>query len=239
MANRKQLAILKQGVAAWNKWREEHPDAKIDLRGAGLSGLDLSGANFSKADIRGVDFKGAYLVEANFNSSTLGSFYEKSSDFRYSKLNGAIFNYAYFKVEPIDNIWGGELSIKFSYSILYYSSWKNIIVSGYYFLNLFRDTTNNDDSIIQLLICGNAEGISLEGKNLQRMRLVEFDLRNTDLRGTDLRQADLSRADITGAKLWGSARENWIIDGIRCEYVYWDEAGEQRTPPNRDFPRRI
>jgi hypothetical protein len=48
-------------------------------------------------------------------------------------------------------------------------------------------------------------------------------------------QANLSGADITGVKLYGSAREGWIIDGIRCDYVYWDEAGEQRTPPDRDF----
>ncbi|WP_420207855.1 pentapeptide repeat-containing protein [Candidatus Electronema sp. JC] len=75
----------------------------------------------------------------------------------------------------------------------------------------------------------------MKGKNLRNTHLVEFDLRNTDLRSTDLRQANLSRADITGAKLYGSARENWIIDGIRCDYVYWDEAGEQRTPPDRDF----
>ncbi|CAK8718194.1 hypothetical protein GKODMF_09780 [Candidatus Electrothrix gigas] len=48
MANREQLKILEQGVAAWNAWRGEHPDAKIDLRGAKL-GRDLSGANFWKA----------------------------------------------------------------------------------------------------------------------------------------------------------------------------------------------
>lgn len=34
MANKEQLAILKQGVAVWNKWREENPDVKINLRWA-------------------------------------------------------------------------------------------------------------------------------------------------------------------------------------------------------------
>lgn len=72
-------------------------------------------------------------------------------------------------------------------------------------------------------------------RGLQDAYLVEFDLRNMDLRGTDFRRANLSRADITGTKLYGSARENWIIDGIRCDYVYWDEAGEERTPPDRNF----
>jgi uncharacterized protein YjbI with pentapeptide repeats len=75
----------------------------------------------------------------------------------------------------------------------------------------------------------------LKGKNLKSACLVNFDLRGVDLRETNLLQAYLRGADITGAKLYGSARENWIIDGIRCDYVYWDEAGEQRTPPDRDF----
>ena len=72
MANRKQLAILKQGVAAWNKWREENPDAKIDLRRAKLDELDLSGANFSKADIRGTSFINCNLISACFSESKIG-----------------------------------------------------------------------------------------------------------------------------------------------------------------------
>jgi len=72
MANKKQLAILQQGVAAWNKWREENPDTKIDLRGAKLDGLDLSGANFSKADIRGASLIEVVLTRANFTESRIG-----------------------------------------------------------------------------------------------------------------------------------------------------------------------
>jgi len=31
MANEEHLKILKQGVEAWNKWREENPDIEPDL----------------------------------------------------------------------------------------------------------------------------------------------------------------------------------------------------------------
>ena len=73
MANRKQLAILKQGVAAWNKWREEEPDAKINLRGAKLDELNLSGANFRKADIRGASFKRSILTGTDFSMAIAGN----------------------------------------------------------------------------------------------------------------------------------------------------------------------
>ena len=72
MANKEQLAILKQGVAAWNKWREENPDAKINLRGAKLDGLDLSGANFCEADIRATNFYNSNLTKADFTLSHAG-----------------------------------------------------------------------------------------------------------------------------------------------------------------------
>ncbi len=101
----------------------------------------------------------------------------------------------------------------------------------------FKETLLSDYDVFMLLVHGGCcnKILSLKGKNLKATRLVNFDLRGVDLRETNLLQADLRSADITGAKLYGSARENWIIDGIRCDYVYWDEAGEQRTPPDRDF----
>ncbi len=64
---------------------------------------------------------------------------------------------------------------------------------------------------------------------------AKIDLSGVDLRETQLVRVNLSSADITGAKLWGTSRDNWIIDGIRCKYVYWDEAGEVRTPPDYNF----
>jgi hypothetical protein len=36
MANRQHLALIRQGVDVWNKWREENPTLTPDLRGADL-----------------------------------------------------------------------------------------------------------------------------------------------------------------------------------------------------------
>ena len=43
MANEEQLAILKQGVEAWNRWRREHADVP-----------DLSGIQLGRAELRRV-----------------------------------------------------------------------------------------------------------------------------------------------------------------------------------------
>ena len=41
MADEEQLRILKQGVKAWNDWRKQAPDTRVDLRKANLSGTNL------------------------------------------------------------------------------------------------------------------------------------------------------------------------------------------------------
>ena len=37
MADNDHVALLKQGMEAWNKWREENPGIKPDLGGANLT----------------------------------------------------------------------------------------------------------------------------------------------------------------------------------------------------------
>ncbi len=69
MADEKQIARLREGVAAWNRWREENPGVRPDLSEADLREADLRGANLRGADprganLRGADFRGADLSEA-------------------------------------------------------------------------------------------------------------------------------------------------------------------------------
>jgi uncharacterized protein YjbI with pentapeptide repeats len=101
MANKEHLAILQQGVAAWNAWRKEHPNIEpdfsemdidgssffevialqgslngaehtfMDLRQINLSGTNLSGANFSGANLSGLDFNGVNLDGANLSGANL------------------------------------------------------------------------------------------------------------------------------------------------------------------------
>jgi uncharacterized protein YjbI with pentapeptide repeats len=88
-------------------------------------------------------------------------------------------------------------------------------------------------------------GADLFKTNLSRTVLSRVVLSGANLRETDLREAILYRAsligtilckaNITGAYLFGTIRDDWIIDGIKCEYLFWDINGKRRTPKDRDF----
>ena len=62
MANPEHLAILKQGVAAWNAWREQNPDVGPDLDGADLQGEQLPGASLGWADLHGANLSSALSI---------------------------------------------------------------------------------------------------------------------------------------------------------------------------------
>jgi uncharacterized protein YjbI with pentapeptide repeats len=60
-------------------------------------------------------------------------------------------------------------------------------------------------------------------------------LTNANLSFCNLVQSNFAGAILTGANLYGTARDNWNIKNIKCEYIYWDEAGKQRSPKDRDL----
>jgi hypothetical protein len=96
MANDEHVALLKQGVAAWNAWRDENPDIRPDLDGANLSSgaylvdANLSGANLFDANLDGAILGGADLREANLTRAHLGG-----ADLRWAYLGRANLSKAY------------------------------------------------------------------------------------------------------------------------------------------------
>jgi len=70
VANSEHLAKLDEGVEAWNNWRVNHAFLP-DLRGAALSGRDLSTANLRGADLRGAGFEASSLFRASLREANL------------------------------------------------------------------------------------------------------------------------------------------------------------------------
>ncbi len=71
MANPEHLKILKQGVEAWNRWREENPETVPDISGAQLLHATLEKINLSGAKLKDVHFGAANLWQARLDSADL------------------------------------------------------------------------------------------------------------------------------------------------------------------------
>jgi len=94
MADREHLAILKQGVQVWNRWRKESPHTIPFLQEASLPGInlekaDLTNVDFEYADLQGACFAAARLYQAEFFRADL-----READFRRADLAGAKFHAA-------------------------------------------------------------------------------------------------------------------------------------------------
>lgn len=76
---------------------------------------------------------------------------------------------------------------------------------------------------------------NLISADLNRADLRKSNLISSDLRYVKLSHAKLSGADITGASLYLTLRDDWEIENIRCDYVYFDWERKERTPKDRNF----
>ena len=94
MANSEHVKIIKQGVDAWNSWRERNEGSTPDLAWANLIGLNLEGVNFSDVNLKlafcrttnfsNADLRGSNLYGTNFQDSRL-----ESAQMQNTNLEGA------------------------------------------------------------------------------------------------------------------------------------------------------
>jgi len=112
MANDEHLSILKQGVNAWNHWRQENRNLIPDLSEANLYGERLYDINFfladlSEADLRGANLGRATLFAANLERARLWGAYLVGADLSGARLSRAELRSA--KLESA-NLCGANLS---------------------------------------------------------------------------------------------------------------------------------
>jgi hypothetical protein len=116
MANPDHLAILKQGVEVWNKWRKQNPNIRPDLSAADLFETELAGINLSKADLSAcvlllanlaganlvgtdltlADLRASHLVNANFENAVLLEANLRDAVLDSANLRNALIAYANF-----------------------------------------------------------------------------------------------------------------------------------------------
>src|SRR4051812_21001019 len=86
MANDEHVALLKQGVDAWNKWRKKNPHIRPDLRDADLRGADLRDADLTVADLTGANLIGANLIGAKLVADLRGADFRDADSLRDADL---------------------------------------------------------------------------------------------------------------------------------------------------------
>ena len=99
MANEEHLRLLRQGVEAWNKWREENPDVRPELDGADLSNTFAPSANLSGANLMGAQLSAAFLPSASLTGADLRKAFLpraflSEADLRLANLGGAFLGEA-------------------------------------------------------------------------------------------------------------------------------------------------
>ena len=174
MANPKHLDILKQGVDAWNAWRENNSESRPDLRGADLSRTDLKNVNLVEADLKTANFRDAYLSQALF----------RGADLEKAILFGA-------------NLFESDLRA----CRLTEADLRNAVLIG---ANLKKADLSGAVLSEADLRRADLRGANLQRANLRGDHLMGDRLRRTDLRGADLGGADLSGADLRRANLKGN-----------------------------------
>jgi len=194
--------------------------SSMDLRGLNLRTANLRGANLSKANLFGMNLSGVNLREANLKGANLVKTDLSRANLSEVALNGASVG-ATNLAEA--NLNGVDLSgMNFSRVNL-----SGVDLSG---VDLTKADLRNAN-----LRGANLGGLDLGGMNLSDANLKEADLRKTNLYEANLNRASLERANVTGALIFRTARDDWRIDGIRCDYIFCDPEGKIPFPKNRDF----
>lgn len=191
MANSAQLAQLRQGVAVWNKWREENQGTPIDLTGADLSDAHLDGANLRNADLSGANLNSAKLVKAdlqfaNLNDADLG--------------NARLCNAAFF---------GANLSnANLFHATLRDANLHQMNLAGQMLVtaDLTGASVNNSD----------LTGANLSGANLTGASFSISDLGGANLNGANLSGADFSNANLSEVDL---GNIDWDRSKMRRRYL--------------------
>ena len=181
MANRELVKRLREGVTAWNEWREQNPDAEADLSGAKLSGAKLSGAKLSEANLSGADLSRADLTGADLSWAFLTGARLSRADLPCANLSGAHLPKANLSRA---NLYGANLS-----------------QAKLGFADLSKAKLSDAN-----LIWADLSDADLSGADLVRADLSNANLSNAQLQGADLRVASilhtcLDEADLDGARL--------------------------------------
>jgi uncharacterized protein YjbI with pentapeptide repeats len=133
MANPEYLALLKEGVEAWNRWREKNSSIRLDIAGADLRGIDLNGTSRHGVKLHGANLAGTNFREANLTGAILSQADLTGANLESANLNVAILWGASLRGANLvgasltsANVWRADLTG----AIIGYTTFGNVDLSG-------------------------------------------------------------------------------------------------------------
>jgi hypothetical protein len=94
MANPDHVAVVKEGAAAIQAWREQHPDESLDLHQADLQGAPLRGAKLQGANLQDANLQHANLQHAHMQGAHLQRAHLQHADLQHASLFHADLSHA-------------------------------------------------------------------------------------------------------------------------------------------------
>ncbi|MBW4536812.1 MAG: pentapeptide repeat-containing protein [Pleurocapsa minor HA4230-MV1] len=244
MANKEHLALLKQGVEVWNKWRETNRRIEADFGEADLSWIDLSEAilreailmetnlpgvdlrwiDLSEADLCGVNLGGADLCEVDLRGTNLSRADLSRADLCEADLSGTNLRGADLCEANLNraNLNGADLceanlnGANLNGADLSEANLSEADLSRRYRRRRYIQTADFRGANLSGL---NLSGLNLNGANLSGANLSKANLSEVDLSGANLSKANLSKANLNGADLSGVNLNGADLSGVNLSGV--------------------
>jgi uncharacterized protein YjbI with pentapeptide repeats len=241
MANEEHLALLRQGVEAWNEWKAQHPEIRpnlsfatgkgLTIKGAKLSGVDLSRTNLSRADLSKADLIGANLSEAYLSEAYLSEADLIGANLTSADLSGA------------DLIGANLIGANLSRAYLSGADLSKANLSGADLIGAKLIGTKLSGANLSgaKLIGANLSGAYLKGAYLKGANVIGSNLIGANLCGANLKRAKALDTNFQKAILTGACIEDWHtnsstnLDEVICDYIYLKAERKERRPEWGNF----
>jgi uncharacterized protein YjbI with pentapeptide repeats len=236
MADPGHISNLRQfSVTEWREWRKKHPEIKIDLSGADLTGItligfdlswsNLSGAKLANANLEGVNLHKALLVQAKLDRARLCK-----ANLQLASLSGASLAGADLSRASLEEAVLQEANLEKTILAKAALSQAHIDKSNLAGVSAVEAHLNNATLTWSILVGAELKGADFAGSNLGYA-----DLTRANLRGANLSEANLDNASLIEASLRGACfRDASLMEttGLHEEKFGNTDVTGAKLPPN-------